>query len=80
MHQFFHNIALQNKKEMDAPIFYHLLAVGQLLMCVADAVSPFIRYLWAYHIGPKFGLLLFSTTLKCFRFQKNSLVSTLKYY
>ena len=44
MFQFFHNIA--KKKEMDAPNFYHLLADGKLLMCVAEAVSPSIRYLW----------------------------------
>ena len=31
---------------MDAPNFLHLLADGQLVIFVADAVSPSIRYLW----------------------------------
>ena len=30
---------------MDAPNFKHLLANGQLLIYVADAVSPSIRYM-----------------------------------
>ena len=31
---------------MDAPNLKHLLEDGHLLICVADAVSPSIRYLW----------------------------------
>ena len=37
---------LQNKKEMDAPNFWNFLVDGQLLIYVADAVSPSIIYLW----------------------------------
>ena len=44
MHHFLHNIA--KKEEIDAPSFKFLLADGHLLIYVADAVSPFIRYLW----------------------------------
>ena len=35
------------KKERDAPIFLNLLAIGQLLIYLTDAVSPSIRYLWS---------------------------------
>ena len=31
---------------MDAQIFLHVLEDGQLLIYVADALSPSIRYLW----------------------------------
>ena len=37
---------LQKKKDIDSPSFQHLLADG-LLIYVADAVSPSIRYLWS---------------------------------
>ena len=33
------------KRKIDAPSFQHLLANGQLLVYVADAVSPSVRYL-----------------------------------
>ena len=39
------NPTLQKRKRA-APSFQHLLADGQLLIYVADAVSPSIKYLW----------------------------------
>ena len=41
--KFLHNVA--NKKEIDAPSFQHLSADSQLLLYVANAVLPSIRYL-----------------------------------
>ena len=43
---------LQKKKEIDAPNSSYLLVDGQLLIHVADAVSPSIRYLWVNLGGP----------------------------
>ena len=40
MHQFFHNIA--KKKDFDALNFLTFVGNGQLLIYVADAVSPIV--------------------------------------
>ena len=42
--KFLHNIV--KKKKIDAPTFQYLTADCQLLIYVADAISPTIRYLW----------------------------------
>ena len=40
---------LHKKKEMDATNFLQLFADGQLLIYVAHAASPSIRYLWSIY-------------------------------
>ena len=44
MHKVFFT-TLQKKNKIDTPNLEHLLAVGQLLIYVADALSTSIRYL-----------------------------------